>query len=122
MSHVVIYDDALKRVLTSRRGPVGNILMQKASVILGHARTNIQTRLVSRTGDLEAALRRVPIEDSSGFHVAVGTDAHHRGFPYARALETGINPQTGEPMAFQEDKSFMVPAVIAAGFRPRGTA
>lgn len=125
MSRVVIHDAVLRRLLRSRQGPVGKIVDKKAKAIEGFARTNIHTKLVSRTGDLEAALRRIPIEDSAGYHVAVGSDAQHGAerpsgeFPYARALETGINPFTGESMGFKEDKSFMVPAVRQAGFRLR---
>lgn len=119
MSRVEIYDTALKRLLASRQGPVGRIVEQKAEAIFQAAQTNIAATFEPRTGDLQASLKKVPIEDEDGFHMAVGADAQHRGFPYARALETGVNPLTGEDMVFKEDKAYMVPAVVAAGFRQR---
>lgn len=133
MSYVVLYERGIKRLFT-RQGPVGRIIDQKASLIEGNARNIIQTKLVSRTGDLEAALRKIPKDSPDGYHVVVGSDAQHRGFPYARALELGIDPFTGDPLrggnTRQEggpqvevgDKSFMVPAVRKSGFRLRRAA
>jgi len=97
---------------------VGKIIDAKAEMIRAAALTNIQTKTSARSGDLEGSLRKIPIQGDV-YHVAVGSDATHRGFPYARALETGINPLTGAPMNFHENKSFMVPAVRSAGFRLR---
>lgn len=125
MNRVVLYERGIKRLFT-RQGSVGRIIDQKATLIENNARTIIQTKLVSRTGDLEAHLRKIPIDSPDGYHVAVGSDAQHRGFPYARALELGIDPTTGGPLLAGrnhnvpvEDKAFMVPAVKASGFRLR---
>ena len=118
MSRTKINEQGIQRML-SFEGPIGRHVSFKARQIHRFARSNIQTKLDSRTGDLEAALRQIDLNDSTGYHVVVGTDAQHRGFPYARALETGRNPFTGEEMAFYRDTSFMVPAVISAGFRLR---
>jgi hypothetical protein len=119
MSSVVIYERALNRLLYSRTGTVGRIIDQKADAIFKNAELNIQETFESRTGDLEGGLRKIPKESRTGYHVVVGSGATHRGFPYARALETGINPLTGAAMNFKEDKAFMVPAVKRAGFRLR---
>lgn len=121
MSRVVIYDAALNRLLKSSTGPVARIIDGKAERIFQGARAQISQKYDSRTGDLEAGLRKIPRDTDQGYSVAVGSDATHRGFPYARALETGINPWTGEPMNIDSSKiGFMVPAVRAAGFRQRG--
>ena len=121
MSYVVIYERALNRLLYSRTGPVGKIIDKKADAIFKNAELNIQEKFESRSGDLEGGLRKIPRESRAGlgYHVVVGSGATHRGFPYARALETGINPITGADMNFKEDKAFMVPAVRRAGFRLR---
>jgi len=118
MSRVVLNERGIKH-LFSGKGAVGRIIDGKARLIHDHAKSNIQTRLVARSGDLEANLRMIKIDSADGYHVVVGTDAKHRGFAYARALETGINPETGEEMGFHESKAFMVPAVIQSGFRLR---
>lgn len=130
MSHVVLNERGIRH-LFSREGAVGRIIDAKAKLIEDNARTIIQSKFVSRTGDLEAGLRKVPIDSPEGYHVAVGSDAQHRGFPYARALELGIDPTTGGPLLAGntrspegptvpvEDKSFMVPAVRKSGFRLR---
>lgn len=119
MSRVEIYDSGIRHLFASPTGSVAKIVREKASAIERNARTNMQTKLDSRSGDLEAALRQIPIPDPDGYRVVVGSDATHRGFPYARALETGVNPLTGEPMNFHKGTSFMVPAVEQAGFRRR---
>ena len=123
MSYVVINDRALKRLLTSRSGPVGRIIDKKADLIETNARSNIQSTLQRRTGDLIEGLTKIPKEDATGYHVVVGTKAiHSHGqsgpYPYARALETGINPLTGEPTVHRQFP-FMVPAVTQSGFRLR---
>jgi hypothetical protein len=130
MSYVVLNERGIKRLFT-RQGAVGRIIDQKAKLIEDNARTIIQSKFVSRTGDLEAGLKKVPLDSPEGYHVAVGSDAQHRGFPYARALELGINPITGGPLlggntrgpdgpqVLVEDKAFMVPAVLKSGFRRR---
>lgn len=130
MSYVVLNERGIQRLFT-RQGAVGRIIDHKAQLIEDNARTIIQSKFVSRTGDLEAHLRKVPLDSPQGYHVAVGSDAQHRGFPYARALELGIDPTTGGPLlggntkgpdgpsVVVEDKSFMVPAVRKSGFRLR---
>lgn len=130
MAHVVLYERGIKS-LFRREGPVGQIVDKKADLILANARNVIQTKLVSRSGDLEAALRKIPRFEAGVYHAVVGSDAQHRGFPYARALELGIDPTTGGPLLGGntrgvegpkvpiEDKAFMVPAVRASGFRLR---
>lgn len=130
MSRVVLNERGIKH-LFSGKGAVGRIIDKKADLIYNNAKAVIQEKLVSRTGDLEAALRKVPRELPDGYHVAVGSDAQHRGFPYARALELGIDPTTGGPLLAGntrgvdgpqvpvEDKAFMVPAVRKSGFRLR---
>lgn len=126
MSRVVIHNAALKRFLTSREGPVGRHVQKKADQIQAAAAANIAENLDERSGDLAASLKQIPFDRDGVPHIAVGADAQHGherpsgAFPYARALETGINPLTGASMKFYSDFSYMVPAVIAAGFRPRG--
>lgn len=120
MSHVVINTAALNRLLKGPTGPVAKVINQKAESIFQHARSNIQSKIDSRTGDLEASLRKIPVNDPDGYRVVVGADATHRGFPYALALETGINPLTGAEMNFTDfAPGYMVPAVRQAGFRQR---
>lgn len=119
MSHTVIYGRAMHRFLTKRGGPVAKIIDEKAEKIRAAAETNIKTKTEARTGDLEGSLRKIPRDGPGGYHVVVGADATHREFPYAKALETGINPLTGAPMKFGNTKAFMVPAVRTAGFRLR---
>lgn len=129
MSHVVLYERGIKR-LFSKQGAVGRIIDTKADAIYRNAALIIQEKFASRTGDLEASLHKVPIDNPQGYHVAVGADAHHRGFPYARALELGIDPIGGGPLLGGntkgqgpsvpiEDKAYMVPAVKRSGFRLR---
>lgn len=120
MSRVVLNNAGINHLLHSPTGPVAGIINRKAELIFQHAGANLRSKTSSRTGDLEASLRKIPRADPGGYHVVVGADATHRGFPYARALETGINPFTGEPMNFTEfSPGYMVPAVRQAGFRPR---
>jgi hypothetical protein len=122
MSGVVIYERAMHRFLTKRTGPVAKIIDEKAERIRSAAETNLMTKTEARTGDLEGSLRKIPRDGPGGYHVVVGSDAKHRGFPYAKALETGINPLTGVEMNFKAGKlsfAFMVPAVRTAGFRLR---
>lgn len=133
MSRVVIHDAAIKRLFANPNGPVAKLIKEKANAIESHARTNIQTKYVSRTGELEGSLHQVPFTGPDGsYHIAVGADAQHRGFPYARALELGKDPigggpllggntQGGPPQKPVDDKKigYMVPAVRSAGFRER---
>lgn len=120
MSRVFIREAGVRKFFSDPHGPVATIINKHAEEIYQQARVNIMVTLDPRTGDLEASLRKIPFIGADGFyHVAVGADAQHRGFPYARALETGINPFTGEPMNFHESKAYMVPAVKAVGFSPR---
>jgi hypothetical protein len=105
-------------------GPVARIINERADRIYRAAGSNIAQKMQERTGDLAGSLKTIPIHDPSGYRVVVGADAQHSHgksgpFPYARALETGINPLTGEPMHFRHDFSFMVPAVRSSGFRQR---
>lgn len=126
MSRVVILEAGMRRMLSDPRGPVGRIIEEKAELIFQHARANIQSTFDSRTGDLEGSLKKVRFTREDGFHIAVGADAHHRGFPYARALELGQDPIGGGPLLAGNnqqtpvtDKAYMVPAVRQAGFRER---
>ncbi len=129
MSSVTLNERGIRK-LFSREGAVGRMIDEKANLIEDNARNIIHTKLVSRSGDLEAQLRKVPRDLPDGYHVAVGSDAQHRGFPYARALELGIDPIGGGPLRGGNtrggspgvevgDKAFMVPAVRASGFRLR---
>lgn len=120
MSRVVINEAGVRHLFSNPRGPVARLIDQHAEEIFQQARVNILVGFDERTGDLDASLHKVHFTGPDGFyHVAVGADAEHRGFPYAKALETGINPFTGADMAFKEDKAYMVPAVQQAGFRRR---
>ena len=130
MSRVVLNEAGIRHLFSSK-GAVGRIIDRKAALIESNARQIIQEKFVSRTGDLEAHLRKIPADLPDGYHVRVGSDAQHRGFPYARALELGIDPTTGGPLLGGntrgtegpnvpiEDKAFMVPAVRKSGFRLR---
>ena len=119
MTHLVLNNSGIRHLFKNPRGPIAKVINEKAERIRSAAETNIKTKTSARSGDLEGALRKIPREGAEFYHVVVGSDATHRGFPYARALETGINPLTGADMNFKEDKSFMVPAVRSAGFRLR---
>ena len=121
MSRVVIYDKGIRNLFFNSRGPVAKIIDHKARLIERNAHANIQRKFDSRTGDLLASLRKVPKTDlTAGYSVAVGADAQHRGFNYARALETGKNPDTGADMRFTNvEPGYMIPAVRSAGFRQR---
>lgn len=119
MSRVVLYEKGIRNLFANPRGPVAKIVEEKARRIEQNALGNIQRRLDSRTGDLVQSMRRVPILDPRGYRVVVGADAQHRGFNYARALETRVNPDTGVPMNFHKETAFMIPAVRQSGFRPR---
>lgn len=119
MSRVFIREAGIRRFFSDPNSPVAKIIDRYAQEIKLQALANIMVTFNPRSGDLEGALRTVPFIGRDGFyHVAVGTDATHRNFPYARALETGINPLTGEPMSFGA-KPYMVPAVEAVGFSRR---
>lgn len=121
MSRVVINNSGIQALFANPRGPVAKIINQKADLILRLGRQIASDKFESRSGDLDASFKRRELLDPAGYHVAVGADAQHRGFAYARALETGINPATGAPMNFKHvEPGFMVPAVQAAGFRRRG--
>ena len=124
MSYVVLNDAGLFNLLKSNTGGVAKFIDRKAEQIYQNAHARIGHIPAERSGDLRASLRKVPLSDSDGYHVAVGTDAHHSHgrsgpFPYARALETGINPLTGAAMHFTKDFAYMVPAVRMSGFRRR---
>ena len=125
MSRVVLYEAGLNRLLRSPNGPVARHIDKKAAQIKQQAFGNISTRTRFRTGDLLGSLKSIPFEGPDGHHVAVGADAHHThgqsgAFPYARALETGINPLTGERMHYRRGPfAYMVPAVLQSGFRQR---
>lgn len=118
MSRVVIHHAALKHFLTSREGPVGRHVKKKANHIEREAEGIISAMFEVRTGDLADSLKQIPFDRDGVPHIAVGTNAVHRGYPYARALETGINPWDGGE-ASHGKHAYMVPAVIAAGFRQR---
>lgn len=123
MSRVVLNERGIKH-LFSRKGAVGRIIDQKANLIEEHAKSNIQTKITRRTGDLIDGMKKVEFDSPAGYHVVVGTHSEHTHgpsgpFPYARALETGIDPLSGAPMNYHHDFSFMVPAVRQAGFRLR---
>lgn len=118
MSRVVIHEAAMKRFLQTREGPVGRFVQKKAGEIHSGAIANIEANLDERTGDLLTSLRQIPFDRDDVPHIAVGADAVHRRYPYARALETGINPWDGSA-ASHGKHAYMVPAVIAAGFIPR---
>lgn len=126
MSRVVLNEAGLNALLKSPTGPVSRFVQKKASQIHSHAFTNISTLTVKRTGDLLGSLRMIAFEGADGHHIAVGADAiHSHGksgpFPYARALETGIDPLSGAPMHYVNGPfAYMVPAVLQSGFRPRG--
>lgn len=120
MSYVKLNNAGINAMFRNPRGPVAQRLHARADRIEAAARGNINKNMDSRTGDLLASLRKVPFQGVDGFfHIAVGADAVHRGFPYAKALETGINPLTGADMKFNFDYAYMVPAVTQAGFRRR---
>lgn len=120
MSHVVIYDSGIAQMFKNPRGPVAKIINQKADTILRLGKQIAEQKFESRTGDLFASFKKVPLEGPDGYHVAVGNDAQHRGFAYARALETGED-QFGQPIKRGEGKlgGYMVPAVEQAGFTRR---
>lgn len=120
MSRVVIYDAGIRALFSNPLGPVAKIVHRFADRIEENARLNIRRTFDSRSGDLEESLHQVPIE-TQVFHIAVGANATHRGFPYALALETGINPLTGGPMdrLNQGSYPYLVPAVRQSGFRQR---
>ncbi len=121
MSYVRINDVGIARLFTDTRGPVARHVDLRADRILENARLNIARKIDSRTGDLAASLKRSPVFSTRGGRMmaVVGADAKHRGFNYARALETGINPDTGAPMKFSGEFSYLVPAVRQSGFRQR---
>lgn len=128
MSRVVLNESGLNRLLLSPQGPVGRFVQRKATQIHSHAFTNINEKIDKRTGDLLGSLRMIAFDDQFGHHVAVGADAiHSHGksgpFPYAKALETGHDPLTGQSMGYRFGPttfSYMIPAVEQSGFRRRG--
>lgn len=119
MSRVVLNNQGIRRMFANPQGPVARIINVRAERIRAAAEHNIRMNTDSRTGDLLASLRKIPIADPEGYRVVVGADAKHRGFAYAKALETGVNPDTGAPMKFNFDYAYMVPAVASSGFRRR---
>lgn len=125
MSYVVLYESGIQQLLISPTGPVTRLVSDKADRIQQAADARIGHIPAERSGDLRASLKKVPIPSAEGARFAVGADSHHTHgrngypFPYARALETGINPLTGGPMHFTRDFAYMVPAVRDAGFRQR---
>ena len=125
MSHTELYESGLNRLLINPTGPVSKYIDRKAGEIKNLAFANIQALTVKRTGDLLGSMKTIPFDTAEGHHVAVGADAiHDHGksgpFPYARALETGIDPLSGKPMHYVNGPfAYMVPAVKQAGFKPR---
>ena len=120
MSYVRLNERGITKLFSNPRGPVAMIIDHKARLIERNAREVIGRKYESRTGDLVEALRIVPINDPSLYRVAVGTDAQHRGFAYARALETGQTRDGVEMKVAPAKVGFMKPAVQASGFIPRG--
>ena len=126
MSGVVIYDAALNRLLKGLNGPVARVVDSRADRILAAAGARIGTRPEERSGDLRQSLRKTALHQGPDgeVHVHVGADSHHTHgksgpFPYALALETGVDPLSGRPMNYTKDFAYMRPAVRDAGFRPR---
>lgn len=117
MSRVVLNEAGIRHLFSNPQGPVAKIIREKANLIESHARANINSNFDSRTGDLAESLHQVEIQVEP-FHIAVGANATHRGYPYALALETGINPLTGGAPTHGKFP-YMVPAVGQAGFTPR---
>lgn len=116
MTRVVFHEGAMRRYFRSEEGPVGRYLAQKA--------ININNRAFQhapyRDGDLQQHLRFVGMfEDAISLYAIVGTDATSpRGdYPYPVALETGIDPWTGEQVPYDR-QPFLEPALIEEGFLP----
>lgn len=117
MTRVVFHEGAMRHFFRSEEGPVGRYLARKAA--------NVTTRAHEiapyRDGALDRHLRFVGMfEDERGLYAVVGTDAvSPRGdYPYPVALETGINPWTGEDAGYSQDFSFLEPALLEEGFLP----
>lgn len=119
MSRVILYEKGIRHLFANPRGPVAKIIHAKADRIESNARAIITSKYEARTGDLEGGLKQVDIPDPRGFRIAVGSGAQHRGFNYARALETGQTEGGVELRISPAKVGFMVPAVQQSGFRRR---
>lgn len=113
---VIVHNAAIRRFFRSEEGPVGRWLARKASDVNDSAHNHAPFR----DGALIAHLRFAGIfQDAEGMYAVVGTDATspRQDFPYPVALETGINPWTGEYIGYGP-YPFLEPALIDNGFLP----
>lgn len=124
MSRVVLYESGIKKFFGDPAGPVAGIINKKADEILRLGEAIARSKFESRTGDLFSSFKKVPFVEPDGYHVAVGNNARHRGFSYARALETGAD-ENGRPITIGTTRrgrstgktiGYMIPAVEQAGF------
>jgi hypothetical protein len=121
---LVFNESGMKRFFGDPAGPVAAHINKKAAQILTLGEQIAREKFQERSGLLFSSFRSVPFVDAEGYHVAVGNDAQHRGFSYARALETGFD-EFGRPISIGTTKTgastgktvgYMIPAVERAGF------
>lgn len=117
MTRVVFHEAAIRHYFRSEEGPVGRYLARKAVSVEQKARAHAEGH--QRSGDLLLHMRFVGMfENDRGLYAVVGTDATspRQGYPYPVALETGINPWTGEDAGYRYP--FLEPALEEEGFLP----
>jgi hypothetical protein len=124
MSRVVINEPGMRKFFSDPHGPVAKIINERADEILRLGEQIARSKFERRSGDLFGSFRKIPFVAPDGYHVAVGNNARHRGFSYARALETGAD-ESGRPISIGTTRrgrstgktiGYMVPAVEQAGF------
>lgn len=116
-ARVVFHEAAMRRFFRSEEGPVGRFLARKAGAVTDRAFAHSSGH--RRSGDLQSHLRFVGMfENEKGLYAVVGTDAvsPRLDYPYPVALETGIDPWTGEDAGYRYP--FLEPALIEEGFLP----
>lgn len=119
MSYVVLREKGIRALFANPNGPVAKIIKGKADRIEANARAQIAAKYEERTGDLIGSMKQVPILDPRGYRIAVGADAKHRNFNYARALELGQTDGGVELKISPAKVGYMKPAVLQSGFRRR---
>jgi hypothetical protein len=113
---VILNEAAIERFFHSEAGPMARLIARKASEIKAHA-ANVAP---FRDGGLIVGLQtRGPFQDPDALFMLVGSDAvkpwkGHEPFNYPIAQELGGVTPGGVPYR----NPFLVPGVLAAGFRP----
>ena len=97
---VFINEAALRLLLHSEDGPVGQEIRRRAQEVEEIARTNIQGPwLEVDTGDLLGNLVATPIDTPDGVGYMVGSNAEHRGFRYGGFWDQNGRPWLTEALA-----------------------